>query len=168
MAVFFVISGFVLSYKPLLLIRKGKIDAARSVLASSVLRRWGRLYVPIIAGTFFAMVLAWKGAYLNVPNRGELIPPSFPTLGEQVRHWVGEVVGFVFPFGKEGERVMVYNGHLWTIPVEWEGSFVVFCAVIGLSGVRKGWRMVGLTGLGIWAIRGEGGRWGVFWGCGGV
>jgi peptidoglycan/LPS O-acetylase OafA/YrhL len=164
-AIFFVISGFALSYKPLSLIRQGKIDSARGVLASSVFRRWGRLYIPIIAGTFIAMVLAWKGAYLNTPNRGEVLPSTLPGFWEQFAHWVGELKGFVFLFGR-GDRGMVYNGHLWTIPVEWEGSFVVFCAVLGLSSVREGWRMGALVALGTWAVRE--GRWEVGCFLGGV
>lgn len=168
-AVFFVISGFVLSYKPLLLLRQkggGGRGGGRSevlkVLSSSVFRRGMRLWIPILFGTFISALLAGKGWYTPVPSRGDLIPPTFPSLREQVVHWMGELSEFAFPWkgsGVDGNAAsgFVYNGHLWTIPIEVYGSFVVFLTVLGVSGVRRGARGVVVLGLMWWAVRGA--RW---------
>lgn len=167
-AVFFVISGFVLSYKPLLLLRQGGEKAkVLEVLGSSVFRRGVRLWVPIVLGTLISALLANKDLYTPVPGRGELLPPVLPTLREQLWHWYGDLWGFSFPWksgGVDGNGAagFAYNGHLWTIPIEFYGSIVVFVTVLGLSGVNRGngWMRM-LLGMGLvhWSLRG--GRWDV-------
>jgi peptidoglycan/LPS O-acetylase OafA/YrhL len=173
-AIFFVISGFVLSYKPLQLLRNGEQGKVLQTLGSSVFRRSFRLWIPIIVGTFISAVLACYNLYTPVPSRGELIPPVFPTWQEQMWHWWGDLCQFSFPWkgaGVDGNGAagFVYNGHLWTIPVEFYGSIVVFVTVLGLSGVNrgKGWMGIAVgTGLVWYAI--WGGRWDVGLFLGGV
>jgi peptidoglycan/LPS O-acetylase OafA/YrhL len=168
-AVFFVISGYVLSAKPLSLIRSGKMGELGQVLGSAVLRRGLRLYLPIIAGTFISMLLAGKGWYLNVPAQTETIPPTFETWNEQIWHWVDCTGDLVFPFRDVSLRRPFspdYNGHLWTIPVEFFGSLVVFVTVLGLGGVRSKIRLGIVAALAIWAL--DWGRWDVFLFLGGV
>lgn len=60
-AVFFVVSGFALSVKPIGMMRegRGKEGEVLKVLSSGVLRRGMRLYLPIVAGTFISAVLAY-------------------------------------------------------------------------------------------------------------
>lgn len=57
-AIFFVISGYVLSYRSLKLAREGKPIELLDSLASSVFRRWLRLHLPVIASTFVAFLAA--------------------------------------------------------------------------------------------------------------
>ena len=163
-AVFFVVSGFVLSYKPLLLARSSNQGAVLQTLSSSVFRRGFRLWIPIVFGTFISALLAYNDLYTPVPNRGELIPPVFPTLREQLWHWWGDLCIFWFPWKAtvDGNDTVgfAYNGHLWTIPIEFYGSIVVFVTVLGLSGVNRGhgWMRIAIgTGLVGWSLRG--GRW---------
>jgi hypothetical protein len=59
-----------------------------------------------------------------------------------------------------------YNGHLWTIPVEFFGSIVVFITVLGLSGARTKVRLGIVAGLAVWAL--QWGRWDIFLFLGGV
>jgi len=170
-SVFFVVSGFALSYKPLSLLRKPSTKArVLEVLSSSVFRRFLRLWMPIVLGTFISALLANYELYTPVPSRGEIIPPTFPTLREQLWDWWVELSAFWFPWrsvdGNAPEGI-VYNGHLWTIPVEFYGSFVVFASVLGMSSVRKAWvRLVLGLGLMGWSLRG--GRWDVALFLGGV
>ncbi|KAN0104229.1 Acyltransferase family domain containing protein [Hyaloscypha variabilis] len=173
-AVFFVISGFALSYKPLSLLRKGSSSSGKvlEVLSSSVFRRWMRLWIPIVFGTFISALLANYALYTPVPSRGETIPPTFPTLREQLWHWWDALCVFWYPWtAVDGNAPvgMPYNGHLWTIPIEFYGSAVVFACVLGLAGVQRGrgWGKV-LVGTGVvgWSLRG--GRWDVSLFVGGI
>jgi peptidoglycan/LPS O-acetylase OafA/YrhL len=166
-AIFFVISGFVLSYKPLQLIRKGEQVKVLEVLSSSVFRRSIRLWVPITFGTAISALLAFNDLYTPVPSRGETIPPVFPTWQEQMLHWYGDLSQFAFPWkgsGVDGNGPIgfIYNGHLWTIPVEFYGSIVVFATVLGLSGVNRGngWMRV-MIGVGLVWYSLVHGRWDV-------
>ncbi|KAE9363262.1 hypothetical protein N431DRAFT_433404 [Stipitochalara longipes BDJ] len=168
-AVFFVISGFVLSYKPLSLLRlRSSNEKAKvlDVLSSSVFRRFFRLWIPIFFGTFISALLAYYDLYTPVPNRGEIIPPTFPTLKEQLWHWWGDLCVFWYPWKgivDANQPVgFVYNGHLWTIPIEFYGSIVVFVTVLGLAGIGRGdgWvRLLLGTGFVGWSLKG--GRWDV-------
>jgi peptidoglycan/LPS O-acetylase OafA/YrhL len=173
-AIFFVISGFVLSYKPLQLIRKGEQAKVLEVLGSSVFRRNIRLWVPITFGTAIAALLAFNNLYTPVPTRGELIPPIFPTWQEQMWHWYGDLSQCAFPWkgsGVDGNGAagLVYNGHLWTIPIEFYGSIVVFVTVLGLSGVNRGnGGMRILIGIGLVWYSLAHGRWDVSLFLGGV
>lgn len=47
--VFFVLSGYVLSYKPLKLIHARDFEKLQGCLASSIFRRWWRLFLPVAA-----------------------------------------------------------------------------------------------------------------------
>ena len=63
MLLFFVISGFSISLKPLRLAREGAHEALFAALASAVLRRTSRLYLPCIAITFMVFLLVCLGGY---------------------------------------------------------------------------------------------------------
>ena len=64
---FFVISGYVLSYRGLQLSREGKAGSLLESLSSSVFRRWLRLHLPVVISTFVAFVLARAGLWVNLP-----------------------------------------------------------------------------------------------------
>ena len=53
---FFIMLGFVLAYKPLMLSRKGRWQDILSTLAFSIFRRGIRLYLPSIAASFFVVI----------------------------------------------------------------------------------------------------------------
>src|ERR1700709_2610994 len=64
--IFFVISGYVLSYRGLQLAREGKTVQLLESLSSSVFRRWLRLHLPVIISTFVAFLLARNGFWINL------------------------------------------------------------------------------------------------------
>lgn len=72
--IFFVISGYVLSYKSLKLAREGKHIQLLDTLASSVFRRWIRLHLPVIASTLVAFVLARYNLWIDMPYGWEHSP----------------------------------------------------------------------------------------------
>lgn len=125
-AVFFVISGFVLSRHPLVLIHK-KSEEIYPVLSSAVFRRAIRLYFPFIGVTFtwftmwhlFGLQLEWPKAQATY-------------LGE-IQTWWAEFVVYVNPFQKPGFKWFTYDFPLWTIPVEYQGSILVFTTLLSFA-----------------------------------
>jgi hypothetical protein len=73
-AIFFVISGYVLSYRSLKLAREGKPIELLDSIASSVFRRWLRLHLPVIASTFIAFLMARANAWSDMPEGWEHSP----------------------------------------------------------------------------------------------
>jgi peptidoglycan/LPS O-acetylase OafA/YrhL len=161
--VFFVISGFVLSYKPLLHIRSSQSSSVLQTLSGSVFRRSLRLYLPIVAGTFISAILACRGAYLTVPSRAETVPPQLPNFTLQYQDWLQTVYDLLYPFNFTNPNAPYsppYNGHLYTIPIEFYGSMVVFTALLMLSHVRDIIRMLVIAWLAIWSLGKQ--RWDIF------
>lgn len=125
-AVFFVISGYVLSAKPLSLIHAGENLKLFDSLASAFFRRWFRLFIPVMVTTL-AFVTSW-----HVLGYWNSVCEPKPTLGEELWNWYVEFKNFSFVF-KDGWRWLSCNPHLWSIPVEMRGSIIIFAACTALS-----------------------------------
>lgn len=121
---FFVISGYVLSLRMLKLMRAQQSAQLLDCLASSMFRRYLRLYIPTALATFFTMImihLGWcKEALL------------MPTWGQQFWDWLIDVGYSSNPFEAvtgwytlEGFRTKFLD-QMWTIPVEFRGSIILF------------------------------------------
>lgn len=161
--IFYVVSGFVMSYKPLRLIRKGDHEALAKAVTSSVFRRPLRLFLPPIAGTFIACVAAYRGwytfPYQVMPGHRSVHPEQFPTFYLQVQDWLRSVrADLTNPFTwrhPEGE----YNSNLWTIPAQFRCSMITFLVLMGTAPVKPGAR----TGIiiALWLYCFNMGRWDV-------
>jgi peptidoglycan/LPS O-acetylase OafA/YrhL len=128
-SLFFVLSGYALSYRPVKQMRNGEYDALFSGLSSSVFRRAIRLYLPCVASTLMIVLLLRLGFY---DNTRELADDStrltgtrehhawrYDTITEQFWIWIKSFWGFINPFAPAGLGKGIYlDGHLWTIPVE--------------------------------------------------
>lgn len=138
-AVFFVISGYALSYKPVKLMRTGAWADLQQTFASSVFRRALRLYLPCVASTLIIVVLLRIGLFEFSREiaknkqwlwfRREIHPHRNDTTSEQLASWVAKLIRFVDPWTfdiREGGAAITLDGHLWTIPVE----FVSTCLAI--------------------------------------
>ncbi|KAL2177644.1 acyltransferase family-domain-containing protein [Thermothelomyces heterothallicus CBS 202.75] len=125
-AIFFVISGYVLSAKPLSLIHAGEHVKLLDNLASAFFRRWFRLYIPVIVTTF-VYVTSWH--VLGIYNAGQT-PKK--TLGEELWNWYVEFKNFSFLY-KDGWLYMSANQHLWSISHEMRGSVIIFAACVALA-----------------------------------
>ncbi|KAF2670141.1 hypothetical protein BT63DRAFT_371835 [Microthyrium microscopicum] len=139
-AVFFVISGYVLSHKPLRLIHDGELVKLGDNLASAFFRRWLRLYLPVIATTFVWMTL-------NYLIRGLTINKAEPRYLDEFTLWYNELKGFSFIFRLGGEPWFTYNFHVWTIPLEFKGSIVVFTSLLAFSRCTRNTRLWCQLGL---------------------
>ncbi|KAK8045939.1 hypothetical protein PG996_014003 [Apiospora saccharicola] len=134
-SVFFVISGYVLSSKPLSLIHERDYVKLGDNVASALFRRWLRLYLPFIATTFVYMSL-WHvlGLWIIDTNRQKTWP-------NEVWNWYAEFKNFSFVFNTGGNPWFSYNFHLWSIPVEFKGSIVVYTSLLAFSRCSKSARL---------------------------
>ncbi|CAD0110922.1 unnamed protein product, partial [Aureobasidium uvarum] len=153
-SLFFVLSGYALSYKPVKQMRSGEYDVLFSGLCSSVFRRVVRLFLPCVASTFIIVVLVRLGFYSRtyefandanrLPGIREHHANRYNTIIEQIWVWLKSFAGFMNPFAEAGIGKSVYlDVHLWTIPVEY----------LGLSRLRPILRMLGLVCLLCWTHR---------------
>ncbi|KAL2127392.1 hypothetical protein VTI74DRAFT_10818 [Chaetomium olivicolor] len=139
-AVFYVISGYVLSVKPLSLIQAGEHLKLFDNLASAFFRRWFRLYIPLIVTTF-VWAMSWH--ILGFWNAGT---EAKATIGEELWNWYVEFKNFSFLF-KDGWLWINYNRHLWSIPLEMRGSIIIFIACIALAKATTKARLLCLLAL---------------------
>ncbi|KAI1336893.1 acyltransferase [Xylariaceae sp. FL0016] len=166
--IFFVISGYALSLKPLKQIRGaraangGGYDGFSRTMSSFAFRRFFRLYLPPMISTFGIVVLLRLGAFEKtrafaadptyIKNVLEPHPPLLETTREQLWHWAWEMFQFVHIFGFENHGGSTgYDVHLWTIPVEFRCSMVLFLTMLATARLRTPVRM-GVVALFGWFI----------------
>lgn len=145
--IFFVISGYALSLKPLRLMRAHSWSELTTTLTSSIFRRGMRLFIPCFISTFIVVLLVQLGFYDRTrqfaasqhyfPAIEELHMWRAQTFMDQFYDWSGHVFQFVhvWSFEQFGGS-MEYDLHLWTIPLEFRASMVLFLLQMGLARVR--------------------------------
>jgi peptidoglycan/LPS O-acetylase OafA/YrhL len=135
--VFFVISGYALSWKPLSLLQGDQQVKMYQGMASSIFRRHPRLFIPAIIICAPAPVIAYLGGY----SRGEgmpgaaiqpMNPPRFDTIWEQFSHYARTLTGVSDMYTPNGSS-WAYSDSLWTLPIEFKSSLVLFGLLIALS-----------------------------------
>jgi len=139
-ATFFILSGYVLSCKPLALINLGDYTGLGDNIASALFRRWLRLYLPIIATTFIILSV-WHlfGIWANfVPE---------PNYLAGIWKWYIDMKNFTFFLRTGGEPWLIYNPHTWSIPVEFKGSIVIYTALMAFSRCSRKMRLWCEVGL---------------------
>lgn len=124
---FFVISGYVLSLKPLNLILNGELAALGEHLASAFFRRWLRLYLPI-AATVCLYATSWHVLGIWVSSATQQ-----GSWRDEMWSLYAEFKNFSFVFKEGGDPWLSYNYHLWSIPVEFKGSMVIFASLLAFS-----------------------------------
>ena len=175
--VFFVISGYALSYRPLKLLRSGATADFATTMSSLTFRRGIRLYLPTAISTFMIITLLRLGAYeltrgfandrKYMKNIIENHPVRMESAYAQYRDWVIHMFRFVHVFGwdKYGGSTSelsqlhaalcsrltffskVYDVHLWTIPVEFRCSLYLFLVLIGTARLRTMYRFMSVGGI---------------------
>ncbi|PYI06048.1 hypothetical protein BO78DRAFT_292293, partial [Aspergillus sclerotiicarbonarius CBS 121057] len=136
-SVFYVLSGFALSYKPLKESREPLQGFAKSTaaVASSCLRRPIRLFGPPVLATFITMLGLQLGAFnssqaiskssdwVSIINEALVAPLS--SFSAQLADWVYQTWRMLFVFWW-GDIHNHYDVHLWTIPAEFRSSLAIF------------------------------------------
>lgn len=157
-AIFFVISGYVLSYKPLKQMRNHDYDGLILTLTSSVFRRALRLFLPCFASTLIVVCLVQLGIYElteDFANDMRMIHEDHAyralNVWIQVGDWVQRMLDFVNVFDWS-----LYSGsidldrHLWTIPVEFRCSLALFITHMLIGRMRSAIRLATLGFLLVW------------------
>jgi len=132
--VFFVISGYVLSAKPLSLVHAGDYLKLGDNLASALFRRWLRLHIPVICTTFLYMT-SWHAFGIWTDSVHQ------PNYRDELWNWYAEFKNFSFVFRTGGEPWFSYDFHVWSIPVEFRGSIVIYTALMAFSRCTRNARL---------------------------
>lgn len=139
-AIFFIVSGYVVSYKPLKLIRKGHHEALSRAMISSVFRRGLRLFLPPVITTFFVAVAAYlrlfNSPYDSMPGAVPRHPEVFDSLFLQLKDWARFLALDLTRLWTWTVPRSEYDSHLWTIPIQFRSSMILFLIIIGLSKAR--------------------------------
>lgn len=154
-AIFFVISGYVLSYKPLRQMHSDP-DRAFRTINSAIVRRGIRLYLPSFIAIFMCMLFVQAGAFergreaykdeWSLLSSNEELPHRFDTFSEQFWHWwETAVMKMLYPWTWQ-DTWQNYDPHLWTIPTEFRCSMLLFLIQCGVARLRLAFR-VGVLGL---------------------
>lgn len=139
-SVFFVISGYVLSAKPLSLIHSGDYNRLAENVGSALFRRWLRLFIPVICVTF---MVASTPHVLGI--QANFVPEQ--TWREEIWKWYCEFKNFSFAFRLGGDPWLSYHYHVWSIPYEFRGSICIYTSVMALSRCTRSarlWCQIGL------------------------
>ncbi|KAJ4157202.1 hypothetical protein NW754_008845 [Fusarium falciforme] len=150
---FFVISGYALSYRPLKLIRSRSSQDFSTAMSSLVFRRGIRLYLPTAISTLMIVALIRSGAYEGtrafaldrtyMRNVIEPHPTRLKTNYAQLADWAKDMFKFVHVFGwKTHGGSTNYDQHLWTIPVEFRCSLYLFLTLLGTARLRTQYRFL--------------------------
>lgn len=140
-AIFFVISGFVLTWGPLGLVQAGgKYEKLYQTLGSSTFRRWSRLYLPCV-------IVSFINVSYDIFKQYEGIVPALQTVWEYLVH--AEI--WANPFNTVAETVLskIYANNLvlWTIPHEFSGSIFVYVLLLTLGRVQDFPRRITMIAL---------------------
>lgn len=138
---FFIISGYVLSAKPLALIHAGEHAKLGDNLASALFRRWIRLFFPIIA-VILLYITSW-----HVLGIWTISPEHKANLRDEVWNFYKEFKGFSWVFKTGGEMFLSYNFPTWSIPVEFKGSIIIYTSLMAFSRCTKNARLLLTIGL---------------------
>ena len=152
-ATFYVISGYVLSYKPLKQMRtRTRSSHFLETMASSIFRRALRLYLPVMVAVLLCGLCVWLGFFTlgrevweNPPKRMEIHeppPPVHMNFSAQMNDTILALWNALFIW--TWDDIVTpgdYDLHLWTIPVEFRCSMVLFLVLLGTSQLRQNIRL---------------------------
>lgn len=151
-SIFFVISGYAISHKPLSLAHQGRYSEASSALSSSIFRRHARLHMPAMAITFCTAVMAQQQFWYSDSALNSAIPsrvvPMKNTLSEQLWTWVNVELMHTRPLQQglayAADSAVFHNPYdynLWTLPIEFVSSMVIFLILAAFTRLHSRARM---------------------------
>ncbi|RDW87932.1 hypothetical protein BP5796_03626 [Coleophoma crateriformis] len=150
-AIFFVVSGYVCSYKPIKLIRSKSPGALLYTVSSTIFRRGIRLFLPPMVSTLVVMLCVqlhlYSFDYDTMPGVVSYPPTHSSTLWLQMQDWVGFLVHDLTYIWTWGVRSFDYDIHLYTIPIQFRTTMILFVTIIGLARIRTSARFSILAAL---------------------
>ncbi|KAI9785212.1 MAG: hypothetical protein M1839_000850 [Geoglossum umbratile] len=154
-SIFFLVSGYSLSVGPLRELQNGSSGRSLDRTASAIFRRPIRLFLPSIVSTFIVMACVSLGLYTrgdklrieeNQPGFREDNPWIFHSPWEQLWDWAEQTARWLmiwrFDHGNHS-----YDCHLWTIPVEFRCSLILFLALASIANSRASARVLILLSM---------------------
>jgi peptidoglycan/LPS O-acetylase OafA/YrhL len=137
--IFFVISGYVLSFRQIRMIREQNLEKLGNSLFSSAFRRAFRLFLPSVGGIVIYQLLTETGYNSQVPPSKQWLRP-LPKILWQISMLFNGI------WGVNQGTLWLELQQLWTIPLEYFGSMCVFLMLIVNSQLRPEWRKFNLIG----------------------
>lgn len=137
-----------LSAKSIQQIHTGANSKVLNTLSSSLFRRGMRLYLPIVFSTLCAFVVVRFDYFVQDPHYpvpSNIYPPRLTTLSQQVWHYLESLIRLTKVYNPpliDAPYAYPYDGHLWTIPVEYHGSIIVFLIILLTSQLKSALRPV--------------------------
>ncbi|EXJ64250.1 hypothetical protein A1O7_00586 [Cladophialophora yegresii CBS 114405] len=164
-AIFFVISGYALSYKPVKQMRARHHEQLMTTMTSSIFRRGLRLFLPCFASTFIVVCLAQLNLYKlteEFSNQMRMVLESHcytqPNMWLQFKDWLVQMLIFVDVFNWSLFAGSIeLDRHLWTIPVEFRCSMALFLTHMLTARMSSRLRIMTFAGLLIWGVSWD--RW---------
>lgn len=144
-ALFFVISGYVLGYRLLIFMRKKDSESVLTSLASSTFRRYIRLYGSSVCACLVAMLMMRLRIYDGC------FPPNIDRMDSfwhQLVDWTFDMIHLTNPFGniigRPGRDIATsrYLTQLWSIPTEYRGSVALFAFCTAVCKMSTRTRMI--------------------------
>ena len=127
-AIFFLISGYVLSVAPLNAIHSSEPGRLGDYLGSALFRRWIRLFLPVLATTFIWMT-SWH--LLNIKSNNSIAKEPAETYALELWEFYRNFKDSSFLFYESFWNS--YNDHLWSIPLEFRGSVFVWITTLSFA-----------------------------------
>ena len=145
-AAFALLSGYVLSLKPIKQSRAGAIDAAFSGIAKSAFRRTGRFMIPAIISTTLSWLACQFGAYkVAKMASSNWIRDSSPSPSGS---FAAAIYDLFYNLGRTWlDGANNYDKIQWTLTYLLKGSLMTYLTLFATMYVKPRWRMVILAGL---------------------
>lgn len=143
--IFLVVSGYVISLKPLTYLHQGNQHLAWESLASSTLRRGFRMLGPPLFTSFVVMILIrlnmFDFPYATMPGHIPTHPERASSLLMQLNDWAAFLHQDLLNPWKWSTGKFVYGPHLWTVPLQFRCSMVLFLCLVAFGRVRSKLRL---------------------------
>jgi peptidoglycan/LPS O-acetylase OafA/YrhL len=141
-SIFFILSGIVLSAK---FFRTGQ----EGVVMASAIKRYFRLAIPVLGSAVLAYGLLRLGLMFNVPA-GNLTSDWWKAFWLfEPNFWAAVTEGVWGAFTTTADA-RSYNPVLWTMQLEFAGSFLVFGMLLLFGKLRNRWAIYVVLGLLLW------------------
>ncbi|EGG03229.1 uncharacterized protein MELLADRAFT_90230 [Melampsora larici-populina 98AG31] len=146
--VFFVLSGYVLSYRPLYRLSKRpqKVESVHSSLASACLRRIFRLLPPPVTAVMISHIILLGGGFDMA--RAKEVCSSWTK--DTVPRWITsnwreqtlEALKSMVAIWYEERTKSEYDAVLWTMPEELRGSMYIYLFLLATSSLKRRFRVI--------------------------
>jgi peptidoglycan/LPS O-acetylase OafA/YrhL len=133
-SIFFVLSGFVLSWSPLNSIRNKNYDKLYKGLGSSAFRRWIRLYLPTVPIAFWECLELYFG-YREIGSK-----TRESNFFLQLWDFIKSCEQYANPLDfnrNQWSSLHPYDWTMWTIPYEFAGSLLVFFILLAVGRIHN-------------------------------